>query len=49
MNVLQDETTTEEVQVELQRKPMKGIGLGLTGFKSGKGAYISELVSNLPP
>ncbi|XP_063992170.1 inactivation-no-after-potential D protein isoform X2 [Diachasmimorpha longicaudata] len=44
MSVLQDDPSTEEVEVELQRKPAKGIGLGLTGFKCGKGAYLSELL-----
>ncbi|XP_015118833.1 inactivation-no-after-potential D protein [Diachasma alloeum] len=45
MSILQDDHSTEEVEVELHRKPMKGIGLGLTAFKCGKGAYISELLT----
>uniref|UniRef100_A0A0C9PHL6 InaD_0 protein n=1 Tax=Fopius arisanus TaxID=64838 RepID=A0A0C9PHL6_9HYME len=45
LSILQDEYSIDEVEVELQRKPTKGIGLGLMGFKSGKGAYISELMA----
>ncbi|KAF7989727.1 hypothetical protein HCN44_008401 [Aphidius gifuensis] len=44
INVLQDEPKTEQVDVELQRKPGKGVGISLTGFKNGNGAYITELL-----
>ena len=34
----------EIIEVELQKKSGKGAGLCLTGYKSGKGAYVSDLV-----
>lgn len=34
----------EEFEVELTKKPGKGSGLCLVGYKSGKGAYVSEVV-----
>ncbi|KAG7205615.1 hypothetical protein KM043_007578 [Ampulex compressa] len=44
MMVYRDEKPTEELDVELQKKAGKGAGLCLTGFKSGKGAYVSDLL-----
>ena len=38
----------EEIEVELQKKSGKGAGLCLTGYKSGKGAYVSDLVRFQP-
>ncbi|KAF3425638.1 hypothetical protein E2986_13104 [Frieseomelitta varia] len=35
----------EIIEVELQKKSGKGAGLCLTGYKSGKGAYVSDLGS----
>ena len=37
----------EMIEVELQKKSGKGAGLCLTGYKSGKGAYVSDLVRSL--
>lgn len=34
----------ETIEVELQKKSGKGAGLCLTGYKSGKGAYVSDLL-----
>lgn len=45
MIVHRDEKGRDEFEVELQKKAGKGSGLCLTAFKSGKGAYISEVVS----
>lgn len=44
MIVLREEKKLEEIEVELQQKPGRGIGLCIIGFSSGKGAYVSELV-----
>lgn len=35
---------TEDIEVELNKKAGKGAGLCLTGYKSGKGAYVSDMV-----
>ena len=45
MIVLREEKKLEEIEVELQQKPGKGIGLCITAYASGKGAYVSELVN----
>lgn len=45
MIVHRDERAVEEFEVELTKKAGKGSGLCLTGYKSGKGAYVSEVVS----
>lgn len=44
MVVHRQEKGEEEIEVELQKKSGKGAGLCLTGYKSGKGAYVSDLV-----
>jgi hypothetical protein len=44
MIVHRDEKAVEEVEVELTKKSGKGSGLCLIGYKSGKGAYVSEVV-----
>lgn len=44
MIVHRDERAFEEVEVELTKKAGKGSGLCLMGYKSGKGAYVSEVV-----
>lgn len=44
MVVHRHEKGEEEIDVELQKKSGKGAGLCLTGYKSGKGAYVSDLV-----
>lgn len=45
MTVLRNGETTEDVEVDLQKKVGKGIGLCITGFNDGKGVYISDMVS----
>nr|XP_040570229.1 multiple PDZ domain protein-like isoform X2 [Lepeophtheirus salmonis] len=35
----------EEVEVELNKKPGKGFGLSIVGKKSGRGVFISDLVT----
>lgn len=45
MIVHRDEKAVEEFEVELTKKSGKGSGLVLMGYKSGKGAYVSEVVS----
>ena len=47
MIVHRDPKAVEEFEVELQKKSGKGSGLCLIGYKSGKGAYVSEVVSIL--
>ncbi|XP_043504297.1 uncharacterized protein LOC122525516 [Polistes fuscatus] len=47
MVVHRSDKPPEELEVELQKKSGKGAGLCLTGFKSGKGAYVSDLVRYL--
>ncbi|CAL7939331.1 unnamed protein product [Xylocopa violacea] len=44
MVVHRHEKAEEEIDVELQKKSGKGVGLCLTGYKSGKGAYVSDLL-----
>ncbi|XP_076762944.1 multiple PDZ domain protein [Xylocopa sonorina] len=44
MLVHRHEKAEEEIDVELQKKSGKGVGLCLTGYKSGKGAYVSDLL-----
>ena len=44
MVVHRAEKPEEEIEVELQKKSGKGAGLCLTGYKSGKGAYVSDLL-----
>ncbi|XP_060813970.1 inactivation-no-after-potential D protein [Bombus pascuorum] len=44
MVVHRHEKGEEEIDVELQKKSGKGAGLCLTGYKSGKGAYVSDLL-----
>lgn len=44
MVVHRQEKGEEEIEVELQKKSGKGAGLCLTGYKSGKGAYVSDLL-----
>ncbi|XP_015174263.1 PREDICTED: uncharacterized protein LOC107065261 isoform X4 [Polistes dominula] len=44
MVVHRSDKPSEELEVELQKKSGKGAGLCLTGFKSGKGAYVSDLL-----
>lgn len=48
MVVHRQEKGEEEIEVELQKKSGKGAGLCLTGYKSGKGAYVSDLVRFQP-
>lgn len=36
-----------DVDVELTKKPGKGLGLSVVGRQSGKGAYVSEIVSTM--
>ncbi|KAK0072170.1 hypothetical protein PV326_000358 [Microctonus aethiopoides] len=43
MTVLRSAETTEDVEVDLQKKVGKGIGLCITGFNDGKGVYISDM------
>lgn len=45
MIVHRDPKAVEEFDVDLQKKSGKGSGLCLIGYKSGKGAYVSEVVS----
>ncbi|XP_051165179.1 inactivation-no-after-potential D protein isoform X1 [Leptopilina boulardi] len=44
MIVHRDPKAVEEFDVDLQKKSGKGSGLCLIGYKSGKGAYVSEVV-----
>ncbi|CAK9832612.1 Multiple PDZ domain protein [Anthophora retusa] len=44
MLVYRQEKGEEEIEVEIQKKSGKGAGLCLTGYKSGKGAYVSDLL-----
>ncbi|KOC61317.1 Inactivation-no-after-potential D protein, partial [Habropoda laboriosa] len=44
MLVFRQEKGEEEIEVEIQKKSGKGAGLCLTGYKSGKGAYVSDLL-----
>ncbi|XP_066584888.1 multiple PDZ domain protein-like [Prorops nasuta] len=43
MVVHRKENPIEETEVELQKKSGKGAGLCCTGFKSGKGVYVSDM------
>ncbi|XP_011504694.1 PREDICTED: uncharacterized protein LOC105367624 [Ceratosolen solmsi marchali] len=45
MIVHRDEKAVEEFEIELTKKSGKGSGLCLIGYKSGKGAYVSEVVA----
>lgn len=47
MIVHREDKPPEEFDVELPKKSGKGVGLCLTGFKSGKGAYISDMVRRI--
>lgn len=51
MTVLRHEKPTEEYEVEIQKKSGRGAGICFAAFRSGKGAYVTELVSGLvfPP
>ncbi|XP_046745237.1 uncharacterized protein LOC124410699 isoform X2 [Diprion similis] len=44
MIVLREEKAPDEFDVELPKKSGKGVGLCLTGFKSGKGAFVSDML-----
>ncbi|XP_046620524.1 uncharacterized protein LOC124305311 isoform X2 [Neodiprion virginianus] len=44
MVVLREEKPPDEFDVELPKKSGKGVGLCLTGFKSGKGAFVSDML-----
>lgn len=44
MIVFRDDKPPEEFDIELPKKSGKGVGLCLTGYKSGKGAYVSDMV-----
>lgn len=38
------------IEVDLIKKPNKGLGLSIVGRKSGKGVYVADIVSfNLIP
>ncbi|XP_024938329.1 uncharacterized protein LOC107265201 [Cephus cinctus] len=43
MIVLREDKALEEIDVEIQKKSGKGAGLCITGFKSGIGAYVSDM------
>lgn len=50
MTVLRDDVAKEEdkleiIDVELNKKPGKGLGLSIVGRKNGPGIFISEVVS----
>jgi len=45
MTVLRHEKSTEEYEVEIQKKSGKGAGLCFAAFWSNKGVYVKELVS----
>lgn len=47
MTVLRHEKPTEEYEVEIQKKSGRGAGICFSAFRSGKGAYVTELVCNL--
>lgn len=47
MTVLRHEKPTEEYEVEIQKKSGRGAGVCFAAFRSGKGAYVSELVNDL--
>lgn len=38
---------TDAFDVELTKKPGKGLGLSIVGKKSGSGVFISDIVSKL--
>lgn len=38
---------TDAFDVELMKKPGKGLGLSIVGRKSGSGIFISDIVSRL--
>lgn len=44
MMVLRHEKPTEEYEVEIQKKSGRGAGICFAAFRSGKGAYVTELV-----
>ena len=35
----------QDIVVEMQKKPGKGLGLSVVGRKDGKGVFISDMVS----
>lgn len=39
---------TDSFEVELMKKPGKGLGLSIVGKKSGPGIFISDIVSAVP-
>lgn len=47
ISVLRHEKPAEEYEVEIQKKSGRGAGICFAAFRSGKGAYVSELVSVL--
>jgi hypothetical protein len=48
MTVLRHEKSAEEYEVEIQKKTGRGAGICFAAFRSGKGAYVTELVSWSP-
>ncbi|KAL6432427.1 hypothetical protein ACFW04_006782 [Cataglyphis niger] len=44
MMVLRHEKPTEEYEVEIQKKSGRGAGICFAAFRSGKGAYVTELM-----
>ncbi|XP_011266396.1 uncharacterized protein LOC105257462 isoform X2 [Camponotus floridanus] len=44
MTVLRHEKPTEEYEVEIQKKSGRGAGICFAAFRSGKGAYVTELM-----
>jgi len=45
MRVLRHEKSAEEYEIEIQKKTGRGAGICFAAFRSGKGAYVTELVS----
>ncbi|XP_020285620.1 uncharacterized protein LOC109855592 isoform X2 [Pseudomyrmex gracilis] len=48
MSVLRHEKPAEEYEVEIQKKSGRGAGICFAAFRSGKGAYVSELTPGGP-
>ncbi|KAH0953999.1 hypothetical protein HN011_006386 [Eciton burchellii] len=45
MTVLRHEKSAEEYEVEIQKKTGRGAGICFAAFRSGKGAYVTELTA----
>lgn len=43
------EGSSEDIEVELVKKPGKGLGLSVVGRRNGTGVFISDMVRNAEP